>query len=108
MPPLLEYWRAFWESCAASLLKRLMGLNDSFRSSGCIVGRWLPKKLVIWTFRGGSCFEEDSGLGLEWLLGCPPGWKVLAAGLGLNSFARTLNLEAPEVGVCEPLEGPVG
>lgn len=29
-------------------------------------------------------------------LGGPPGVKVLAAGLGLNSIARTLNLEARE------------
>lgn len=59
-----------------------------------------------------SCLAVGSGLGLELALVFPPGWKVLAAGFGLNSCARTLNLlEMAEVGVCMPLdgcEGPVG
>ena len=110
MPPLVAYWRAFCGSSADSLRRRKMGLNDSARSSGCMFGRLPPKKLVSCTLRGGSCREADSGLGLEWLLGCPPGWNVFA--VGLNSIARTLNFGvALDVGVGTPLEdaeGPVG
>jgi hypothetical protein len=54
----------------------------------------------------------EASLGLEVLLVLLVGWKVFAAGLGLNSCARTLNrVEAAEVGVWAPLEdweGPVG
>lgn len=76
------------------------------------VGRCPPKKLVMAGALRESCLGADSGLGLEAALVLPPGWKVFAAGLGLNSWARTLNLEdAPDVGVGAPLDacdGPEG
>lgn len=52
----------------------------------------------------GRAFGVD--LGLEVALGFPTGLKVLAAGLGLNSEALTLNCfaEAAEVGVRTLLE----
>lgn len=52
----------------------------------------------------GRAFAVD--LGLEFALGFPTGLKVLAAGLGLNSEALTLNCfaEAAEVGVRTLLE----
>jgi hypothetical protein len=44
--------------------------------------------------------EADGSLGLEVLLVLVVGWNVFAAGLGLNSCARTLNrVEAEETGV---------
>jgi len=87
-----------------------MALKVVSPSSDLTVGFGPIKKLVTGGLRT-SCLDEF-GLGLEVALGVPPGWKVFAAGLGLNSWARTLNLvDTLEEGVWAPLEGcegPVG
>ena len=60
-----------------------MALKVVGPSSAFTVGRWPVKKFVTGGLRA-SCLEEF-GRGLEVVLGVPPGWKVLAAGFGLNS-----------------------
>jgi hypothetical protein len=67
-----------------------MALKFVGPSSDFTVGRWPVKKLVTAGLRT-SCLDEF-GRGLEVALGVPPGRKVFAAGFGLNSLARTLNL----------------
>jgi hypothetical protein len=60
-----------------------MALKVVGPSNDFTVGRWPVKKFVTGGLRT-SCLEEF-GRGLEVALGVPPGWKVLAAGFGLNS-----------------------
>jgi hypothetical protein len=97
-------------SCA-SFSMRPMALKVVSPSRDFTVGFWPPKKLVTGGLRA-SCFAAEFGRGLELALGSILGWNVFAAGFGLNSFARTLNLvDALEEGVWAPLggcEGPVG
>lgn len=102
----------FLSASEADLARRSNGLKASLRSTFFTVGRWPPKKLEMAGLRGSGLDAAESGLGLEVALVLPPGWKVFAAGLGLNSWARTLNRrEALDAGVCAPLddcEGPDG
>jgi hypothetical protein len=77
-----------------------MALKFSFVSTRLAGGRCPPKKLVIVRGLRGSGLVAEFGRGLELVLGLPSGWNVFAAGLGLNSLARTLNLvDTVDVGV---------
>lgn len=74
-----------------SFSRRPIALKVTGPSKDFTAGRGPVKKLVTCGLRA-SC-REEFGRGLELALGLPPGRNVLAAGFGLNSCARTLNLE---------------
>jgi hypothetical protein len=79
-------------SCA-SFSRRPITLKVVGPSRDLTVGFEPVKKLVTGGLRT-SC-RDELGRGLELALGFP-GWNVFAAGFGLNSWARTLNLDTLE------------
>lgn len=97
MPPLEK--PLFSPASALSFFIRLIGLKpssiDGLSEIGC--GFLVPKKADGVAARDTEAFRE--GLAALTALGAPPGAvgagppgvNVLAAGLGLNSIARTLN-----------------
>ena len=89
-----------------------MELKDVFESIGLTAWRGPVKKLESTRGLVISGFAAELGREPELEPGVALGWKVFAAGLGLNSLARTLNLlDKLDEGVCMPLEGcegPVG
>lgn len=93
MPPFAEYSLVLLSACT-SFFMRLMGLNWSDREGFSEGGEGFcpPKKLEVGALRGSGRGGTASFLGLDALLLFPPGVKVLAAGLGRNSSALTLNL----------------
>ena len=111
MPPLNE--EALSVGSVPSFFMRLIGLNWSLRDGRSETGRgFLDPKNTDGLAARDTDGPLNKGWGLATAADPPPGVNELAAGLGLNSIALTLNFEDPIacdlLGLLTPDRSPAG